>query len=117
MVAPLLVEDSLGFRLRRRLHTQGSEQVRVVQVKGCLHGFDGGVHAFLLDIVVAGPLRWHGVGTRLVEVAACEVAAAGCKWLHVDFEDYLGPFYFDRCGFRPTNVGLIRLGGGRAPVR
>jgi hypothetical protein len=65
--------------------------------------WDGGVHAFILDTVVGGPLRWHGVGTRLVEVAA------GCEWLHVDFEGHLGPFYFGCCGFRPTNAGLIRL--------
>jgi hypothetical protein len=36
MVAPLLVEDAFGFRLRRRLYSEGSEQVGVVQVEG--HG-------------------------------------------------------------------------------
>lgn len=36
-------------------------------------------------------------------------AAAGCEWLHVDFEDDLRPCYFDACGFTPTNAGLIRL--------
>jgi GNAT superfamily N-acetyltransferase len=61
--------------------------------------WDGGVHAFILDTVVAGPLRRHGVGTRLVEVVAREAGAAGCEWLHVDFEDHLGPFYFGCCGF------------------
>ena len=39
------------------------------------------------------PLR-TGVGTSLVEVAARETGAAGCEWLHVDFEDHLGRFYF-----------------------
>jgi hypothetical protein len=34
---------------------------------------------------------------------------AGCEWLHVDFDDDLRPFYFDACGFTPTNAGLIRL--------
>jgi hypothetical protein len=34
---------------------------------------------------------------------------AGCEWLHVDFDDDLRPFYFDACGFRPTNGGLIHL--------
>jgi hypothetical protein len=35
--------------------------------------------------------------------------AAGCEWLHVDFEDHLCPFHFGSCGFRPTNAGLIAL--------
>jgi hypothetical protein len=34
---------------------------------------------------------------------------AGCQWLHVDFEDYLRPFYVGSCGFRPTNAGLMPL--------
>ncbi|MBI4935776.1 MAG: hypothetical protein HY828_17985 [Actinobacteria bacterium] len=34
------------------------------------------------------------------------------EWLHVDFDDDLRPFYFDACGFRPTNAGLMEL---RAP--
>jgi hypothetical protein len=29
--------------------------------------------------------------------------------LHVDFEADLGSFYFDACGFRPTDAGLIHL--------
>jgi GNAT superfamily N-acetyltransferase len=72
--------------------------------------WDGGAHAFLLDTVVAESLRRHGVGTRLVQVAAREARASGCEWLHVDFEDHLGPFYFGGCGFRPTHAGLISLG-------
>jgi hypothetical protein len=32
-----------------------------------------------------------------------------CEWLHVDFEDHLRAFYFDACGFEPTNAGLIGL--------
>jgi hypothetical protein len=27
----------------------------------------------------------------------------------VDFEEHLRGFYFDSCGFRPTDAGLIRL--------
>jgi hypothetical protein len=34
---------------------------------------------------------------------------AGCEWLHVDFEDHLRRFYFEACGFQPTNAGLIAL--------
>ena len=71
--------------------------------------WDGGTHAFILDTMVARPLRRQGIGTRLVETAAREAREAGCQWLHVDFEDHLGAFYFAGCGFRPTNAGLIRL--------
>jgi GNAT superfamily N-acetyltransferase len=71
--------------------------------------WDGGVHAFILDTLVAAGARRHGVGTRLIEVAAENARAAGCEWLHVDFEDELRPFYFGSCEFTPTNAGLIAL--------
>ena len=71
--------------------------------------WDGAAHAFLLDTVVAPRLRHQGAGTRLVEVAAGQARAAGCAWLHVDFEPALGPFYWDNCGFRPTSAGLLPL--------
>jgi GNAT superfamily N-acetyltransferase len=81
---------------------------------GGLAGFvnvawDGGSHAFILDTVVAARLRHQGAGTRLVAVAAEQARAAGCAWLHVDFEVELGPFYWDNCGFRSTPAGLIAL--------
>ncbi|GHJ48137.1 N-acetyltransferase [Catellatospora sp. TT07R-123] len=72
--------------------------------------WDGSAHAFLLDTVVAADLRRHGAGARLVAVAAEHARAAGCEWLHVDFEDRLRDFYFEACGFTPTPAGLIRLG-------
>jgi len=83
---------------------------------GVLAGFvnvawDGGSHAFILDTVVAAPARRRGVGTGLVAVATEHARAAGCEWLHVDFDDDLRAFYFDACGFRPTNAGLIALDG------
>jgi N-acetylglutamate synthase-like GNAT family acetyltransferase len=59
--------------------------------------------------MVAGSARHRGVGTELVAVAVTEARGAGCEWLHVDFEDHLRPFYFDACGFTPTNAGLIAL--------
>jgi GNAT superfamily N-acetyltransferase len=71
--------------------------------------WDGGVHAFILDTVVAAEVGRRGVGTRLVEVATENARAAGCEWLHVDFEPHLRSFYFDACGFRPTDAGLIQL--------
>ncbi|MFF2773978.1 GNAT family N-acetyltransferase [Streptomyces sp. NPDC058052] len=81
---------------------------------GALIGFvnvawDGGSHAFLLDTVVAPHRRTAGVGTTLVATAADHARAAHCAWLHVDFEEHLGPFYFDGCGFRRTEAGLIAL--------
>jgi N-acetylglutamate synthase-like GNAT family acetyltransferase len=59
-------------------------------------------------MVAAGAER-QGVGTHLVAVAADGARKAGCEWLHVDFQDHLRSFYFDRCGFVPTNGGLIAL--------
>jgi GNAT superfamily N-acetyltransferase len=71
--------------------------------------WDGGVHAFILDTVVAGPARHRGIGTQLVRVAVDHARATGCEWLHVDFDDHLREFYFEACGFEPTNAGLIPL--------
>lgn len=84
---------------------------------GALVGFvnvawDGGVHAFVLDTVVAVALRSRGIGRELVAVAARESGAAGCEWLHVDFEPHLRSFYFDGCGFTATDAGLIALPPG-----
>ncbi|MFD9902942.1 GNAT family N-acetyltransferase [Streptomyces sp. NPDC059063] len=82
--------------------------------EGDLVGFvnvawDGGVHAFLLDTLVAQAHRRAGVGTELVAEAARHSRAAGCEWLHVDFDDDLRAFYFDACGFTVTPAGLIAL--------
>jgi GNAT superfamily N-acetyltransferase len=71
--------------------------------------WDGGIHAFVLDTIVAEPARHRGIGTRLVIEAAERARAAGCEWLHVDFDDDLTAFYLDACGFRPTPAGLIAL--------
>jgi GNAT superfamily N-acetyltransferase len=72
--------------------------------------WDGGVHAFLMDTAVAARIRRQGVGTTLVAVATERAGAAGCEWLHVDFEGAaLSRFYLQSCGFRPTTAGLVRL--------
>jgi predicted N-acetyltransferase YhbS len=81
---------------------------------GALVGFvnvawDGGDHAFLLDTKVASEHQRQGIGAALVGHAARHAKAAGCEWLHVDFEDHLAAFYFGACGFRPTQAGLIHL--------
>ena len=71
--------------------------------------WDGGSHAFILDTVVAAQAQRKGIGTSLVAVAEAEARNAGCEWLHVDFENHLRDFYFESCGFKPTNAGLIDL--------
>jgi GNAT superfamily N-acetyltransferase len=91
---------SLGWVCAR----DGDELVGFVNV-----AWDGVVHAFVLDTMVTAGARRHGVGTRLVELAVEGARAAGCEWLHVDFDDHLRKFYFGACGFRPTNAGLIEL--------
>lgn len=89
------------------------------QDEGRLVGFvnvawDGGVHAFLLDTVVAVSHRGRGVGEALVQTAVGGAAEAGCEWLHVDWDDDdLGRFYIDTCGFTPATAGLYALGGQR----
>jgi hypothetical protein len=80
---------------------------------GVLVGFvniawDGGDHAFLLTprrAAVATSWRWCRAGCPDPQ----DAKAAGCEWLHVDFEPDLRPFYFGACGFRPTDAGLIHL--------
>jgi len=76
--------------------------------------WDGGVHAFILDTMVAERDRHHGIGTRLIATAVQHARAARCEWLHVDFDDHLTTFYFQACGFTPTNAGLIALPSSQA---
>lgn len=71
--------------------------------------WDGAVHAFVLDTVVAKRVRRQGVGVRLLGVAADGARAAGSAWLHVDFEAHLRDFYLNACGFTSTHAGLIAL--------
>ncbi len=71
--------------------------------------WDGLVHAWIQDVMVATGARRQGVGQQLVRAAADGARQACCEWLHVDFEDELRSFYFDACGFSSTNAGLLRL--------
>jgi GNAT superfamily N-acetyltransferase len=82
----------------------GDELVGFVNV-----AWDGGVHAFVLDTLTAERVRRQGIGRELVAVATREAAAAGCEWLHVDFDEHLSGFYLDSCGFTRTPAGLIPL--------
>lgn len=91
---------SLGWVTAR----DGHELVGFVNVL-----WDGGFHAFIVDTIVMARVQRRGIGTRLIELAAREARVAGCGCLHVDFTEELRPFYFDSCGFRPTNAGLLQL--------
>ena len=91
---------SLGWVIAR----DAGELVGFVNV-----AWDGAVHAFILDTIVSAGARRQGVGTQLIAVAAAEACLAGCEWLHVDFDEELGPFYLDACGFEATAAGLMAL--------
>jgi ribosomal protein S18 acetylase RimI-like enzyme len=71
--------------------------------------WDGDCHAFVVDTVVARRAGRQGIGRAMLRLATEHARAAGCEWLHVDFDDHLRGFYFGACGFTPTNGGLIRL--------
>jgi GNAT superfamily N-acetyltransferase len=71
--------------------------------------WDGGVHAFILDTLVGAGVRRQGVGTRMIAIAVAEARAAGCVWLHADFDEVFSAFYIDSCGFVRTPAGLIAL--------
>lgn len=73
--------------------------------------WDGSQHAFLLEPTVHPAYRRRGIGAELVRRATEEACAAGCEWLHVDYEPDMAPFY-DACGFRSTPAGLIHLSTG-----
>jgi len=81
---------------------------------GMLVGFvnvawDGGDHAFLLDTKTRPSHQHTGIGTELVRAAVTHARAAGCEWLHVDYQPELAAFYLDACGFESTEAGLINL--------
>jgi ribosomal protein S18 acetylase RimI-like enzyme len=101
-----------GWWDRVRPHSLGWVTARLGS--GALVGFvnvawDGGDHAFLIDTKVASACQRRGIATELVGRAARHARAAGCEWLHVDFEERFAAFYFGACGFRPTAAGLIHL--------
>lgn len=70
--------------------------------------WDGGEHAFLLDLLVHPDFRHRGIGTELVMRTISKTRSRRIKWLHVDFEPHLKGFYTN-CGFRHTEAGLIRF--------
>jgi GNAT superfamily N-acetyltransferase len=96
----LVQRHSLGWVVAR----DGADLVGFVNVL-----WDGLVHAWLQDTMVAVAARGRGIGTGLVDRARHGAKAAGCEYLHVDFEDHLAAFYYGACGFRPTSAGLLEL--------
>ena len=101
-----------GWWDRVRSHSLGWVTAR--DADGLLVGFvnvawDGGDHAFLLDTKTRGTHQRCGIGTALVSHAVAGAKAAGCEWLHVDWEPGLAAFYLGAAGFRPTEAGLVHL--------
>jgi ribosomal protein S18 acetylase RimI-like enzyme len=101
-----------GWWDRVRPHCLGWVTAR--SPSGDLIGFvnvawDGGDHAFLLNTKVHPACQRRGIATEVVRRAADQAKAAGCEWLHVDFEEHLAAFYLIACDFRRTQAGLIHL--------
>jgi len=106
--------DDAGWDVRTQVEAHSLGWVCARTGEGALVGWvnvawDGSTHAFILDTVTSADHRRRGIGTGLVRVAVERARAAGCEWLHVDFEPHLRSFYLDACGFRPTDAGLIPL--------
>lgn len=105
---PVLEDDWWGLVERHSLGwvcaRDGAGLVGFVNV-----AWDGGVHAFILDTLVATHLRHRGIGTAMVALAADRARAAGCEWLHADFDEELRAFYIDACRFEPTDAGVMAL--------
>jgi GNAT superfamily N-acetyltransferase len=96
----LLTKHSFGWVVAR----EGGRLVGFVNVL-----WDGFTHAWIQDTMVASANRNRSIGSQMIEIVRSECQRAGCQWLHVDFDEDLGTFYFQSCGFTPTSAGLIRL--------
>jgi len=110
-----LTDSEAGWWERVRPHSLGWVVARAAG--SALVGFvnvawDGGDHAFLLDTKVRADHQRRSIGSELVRLAAAHAQAAGCEWLHVDFEPRLDTFYYEACGFVATRAGLMRLRDG-----
>src|SRR5262249_37440956 len=80
---------TVGWWDQIRPHSYGWVTARTAD--GIVVGFgnvvtDGGDHAFLIDTKTRGEYQHRGIGVRVVRFAARHAKAAGCEWLHVDFE-------------------------------
>lgn len=70
--------------------------------------WDGSRHAFILDTTVDREFQRRRIGVELVKRAAEAAKERDVEWLHVDYEPHLQSFY-EKCGFKNTAAGLIRL--------
>ncbi len=103
--------DEVPWNARLERHSLGWV---VARLEGRLIGFcnvvtDGGDHAWLQDVIVEPGQQGRGVGRDVVTLATAQSAAAGCEWLHVDFDDDLRGFYVEVCGFESSGAGLKQL--------
>lgn len=98
--AALLARHSLGWVVAR-------EEARLVGFTNVV--WDGLVHAWLQDVMVAASHRGRGVGSTVVAAARDAAVSAGCEWLHVDFDADLVPFYLGACGFNTATAGTMAL--------
>lgn len=96
-------EAALGHSLGFVCAYSGGELIGFVNL-----AWDGGRHAFVLDTTVLPDLRGRGIGRRLVSMAVRVAEERRIEWVHVDFEPHLRGFYL-KCGFRPTEAGLVHL--------
>lgn len=96
----LTARHSLGWVIARR----GEELVGFANLL-----WDGLVHAWIQDVMVARSARHQGIGVALVHGCRDAAREAGCEFLHVDFDDDLRDFYIGACGFEPTSAGLMDL--------
>lgn len=70
--------------------------------------WDGGEHAFLVDVCVHPLHRDEGVGKLLVARAIETARKRGVVCIHADFEPHLKSFYL-ACGFHSIDAGIIRF--------
>lgn len=68
--------------------------------------WDGGAHAFLVDVLVEPARQRQGIGRALVAEAIRLATDAGCSWLHADHAPQIAPLF---TALTPTTAGLLRL--------
>ena len=101
-------------RLRQMFNAHGGDIGEIADY-GLAHSHNGaalekaGFRAWADEI--APLLDWSRIVNKQTgePFAAAGARRAGCEWLHVDFDPEYRTFYFDVCGFEPTDAGLIAL--------
>jgi len=98
--AELVHRHSLGWVVAR----DGAELAGFVNVL-----WDGLVHAWLQDVMVAIKARGQGIGTELVRHARAGAKAAGCEYLPRGLRGPPERFLLRRVRVHPAKAGLITL--------